>query len=291
MSLEMLPQILVITLMMAVNYALISLGLSVIFSVLGVVNFAHGEFYMLGAFSAYTLFKMVGAGYLWWLPLVILFGCLLGAAIEKGAFSPLRRDVLAGLIASFGISSVMQEVACSIWGPDDRTVPSIVSGSFKIGLTFVPYDKLLLCIIGAIFILIVLLIIHRSKIGRAIRGVAQDSDSATLCGINVNQTRMISLMLGSALAVSSGFILASLSYINPYMGGDYIVKAFMVIIIGGLGSIYGAIVGSLFLAFVDAFGTVLVGVWSTLAGFVILALILLFRPYGLMGVVEREETK
>jgi branched-chain amino acid transport system permease protein len=287
MSLEMLPQILVITLMMAVNYALISLGLSVIFSVLGVVNFAHGEFYMLGAFSAYTLFKMVGAGYLWWLPLVILFGCLLGAAIEKGAFSPLRRDVLAGLIASFGISSVMQEVACSIWGPDDRTVPSIVSGSFKIGLTFVPYDKLLLCIIGAIFILIVLLIIHRSKIGRAIRGVAQDSDSATLCGINVNQTRMISLMLGSALAVSSGFILASLSYINPYMGGDYIVKAFMVIIIGGLGSIYGAIVGSLFLAFVDAFGTV----WSTLAGFVILALILLFRPYGLMGVVEREETK
>lgn len=291
MSIDILPQVLVIALMMAVIYALISLGLSVIFSVLGVVNFAHGEFYMLGAFGAYTLSKMVGAGYWWCFPLVILFGCLLGAATERGVFFPLRRDVLGGLIASFGISLVLQEVACSIWGPDDRTVPSLVSGSFQIGSTFVPLEKLLLFIIGAIFVVAVLLIIHRSKIGRAIRAVAQDSDAASLCGISIDRTRMIALMFGSALGVSSGFVLASLSYINPYMGGHYIHTAFMVIIIGGVGSIYGAIVGSLFLAFIDAFGMVLVGVWSTLVGLVIVALMLLFRPYGLTGIVEREETK
>jgi branched-chain amino acid transport system permease protein len=291
MIIDVLPQVLVIALIMAITYMLISIGLSVIFSVLGVVNFAHGEFYMLGAFGAYVLFKTVGAGYLWWLPLVILSGCVVGAAAEKGVFSPLRRDQLGGLIASFGIGFILQEVACAIWGPEDKTMPSVVSGTFQVGSTFLPREKLLLSIIGAIFVVFVLFVIHRSKIGRAIRAVAQDSDSATLCGINVNRTRMTTLMLGSALAVSSGFVLASLSSINPYMGGDYILKAFMVIIIGGLGSIYGAIVGSLFLALIDAFGMVLVGVWSTLAGFVMLALVLLFRPYGLMGIVEREETK
>ena len=291
MSIDLLPQILVIALEMAITYMLISLGLSVIFSVLGVVNFAHGDFFMLGAFGAYFLSQMVGTGYLWWLPLVILSGCLLGVMIEKGIFLPLRRDHLGGLIASFGMGFILQEVACSIWGPDDRTVPSVVLGSFQIGSVFIPREKLLLSIIGAIFIIVTLLIIHRFKIGRAIRAVAQDSDSATLCGINVNWTRMVTLMLGCTMAVSSGFVLSSLSNINPYMGGDYILKAFIVVIIGGLGSIYGAIVGSLLLAFVDAFGMVLIGVWSTLASFIILALVLLFRPYGLMGVIEREETK
>jgi len=291
MTIDVLGQVFVIALMMAVIYTLIALGLSVIFSVLDVVNFAHGEFYMLGAFGAYTLFKTVGIGYWWCFPVIVLGSCLLGGAIERIVFFPLRKEVLWGLIASFGLSFILQEVACAIWGPDDRVVPSRVSGSLRVGSIFIPYEKLLLVTIGVVFIGAVIVIIHRSKLGRAIRAVAQDSDAATLSGISVSRIRVVTVMLGCTLATSSGFLLASLSYINPYMGHDYIVKAFTVIIIGGMGSIYGSIIGSLFLALVDAFGMTLIGVWSTLAGFMVLALMLLFRPHGLMGAIEREETK
>jgi len=290
-SIDLFVQVSVIAIMISAIYALIALGLSITFGVLGVVNFAHGEFYMLGSFGAYVLFRAFGAGYWWGFPLVILGGCLLGALIERSVFSPLRKDILGGLIASFGISFVLQQVVTAIMGPEDRVVPSLNLGGFRVSSISVPYDRLLLTAVSIIFMGIALVIIHQSKVGRAIRAVAQDMDAATLHGINVMWVRMVAMMLGLVLAVSAGFILASSSNINPYMGDDYILKAFIIVIVGGLGSIYGAIVGAVLLGFIDAFGMALIGVWSHLAGFVLLALVLLFRPYGIIGLVEREETK
>ncbi len=269
--------------------ALIAVGLVLIFGVMGVINFAHGELYMAGAYSVvylYTDLKMpffvaVAAG--------LVFVGLLGLVMERALFRPLRDNPLGGLIASIGFLLILQTIAVLGFGVRMEHVPP--STQEKIFLTegVVLTVQRLYVIIATVALLGGLwLFLRKSKFGWALRACAQDPEAAALQGISLNNTARLAMFIGAALAGVAGALTAPLVSPTPHMGHAVIVTAFIIIIVGGIGSLEGAVIAAILYAFVHTFVTTFYdGVIANIVGLSLMLLVLVIRPTGLFGAKDR----
>ena len=268
--------------------SLIAVGLVLIFGVMGVINFAHGELYMMGAYAVVYLYAGMDVPFLAAVAAGLVFVGCLGLLMEWALFRPLRDNPLGGLIASIGFLLILQSLAVLGFGLRMQNVPAVSKASLTIGSAVLTYERLL--VIGAAVVLLGLLwlFLRRTRFGWALRAVSQDREAAALQGISINQTARWAMFIGAALAGTAGALTAPLVAPTPYIGHPVIVTAFIVIIVGGIGSLEGAVVAAILYAFVHTFVTTLYdGVIANIVGLLSMLAVLILMPTGLFGAKER----
>lgn len=285
-----MEQILINGLYLGAQYALIALGLTLIFSLMNVLNFAHGQMYVFGGFVTYTVVAQLD------LPFIVGLLCsavvlgVMGALIEKFLFRPViarsKREESTMLLAA-GIAFFLDAVILLLFGEKQRGIPKIVDGVFNWDFrVIIPYDRMLIFVLAIAAIVAFILYMQYSKTGRAMRALAQDRIAAELMGVDVKYYSMIGFALGAMLAGIVGGLLVSITGINLGMGGPASIKAFMMIMIGGAGIISGAIAGGFMLGMLESVGLTLLAVYGDITYLVIFATLMIFlsiRPQGLMG--------
>jgi branched-chain amino acid transport system permease protein len=273
--------------MLGLNYALIALGLSLIFGIMGIVNFAHGEMYMLGGYVAYFLIGQLGLNFFLTLIAAIILIGFLGLLLEKLLFRPLMtrpKEALTSMIAAVGLAWVLQMLAVICFGELDRNVPSTFKGIIHMGGVVITKERLATIIVGVCFIILLNLFLLRTKTGQAIRAVAQDKEAAALQGVQVGRISALSFGIGCAIAGTAGALMAPIFSINPFLGGEVILKAFLVVILGGMGSIPGAMLGGLVLGLIESFGSLFFTVPTvSVITFILIIILLIVKPQGLLG--------
>lgn len=270
-------------------YALTAIGYSMVYGVLELVNFAHGSVYMVGAFAYFILVSLVSLPWFIAFPLILIGSGLLGVFYEKLFLQPIRAANLpnfALLICALGVSIVLQNVMFLIMGSTTRKYPAFFDGKFfTVGGLTITYMQILIVIISAVALLGLIFFVQKTRWGLAMRVVAQNSEAAEWMGINVNQVISITFFLGSSLAALSG-ILSCMSFrgVDISVGVTVIMKAFAASVLGGIGNLPGAVLGGFIIAFAEIYtvGYISANV-RDMSAFVLLILILLFRPTGILG--------
>jgi branched-chain amino acid transport system permease protein len=282
-------------------YSLVALGYSMVYGIIKLLNFAHGDIYMLGSFVGFLVLSSFGGipaeasipALLVILLLAMVVTGLIGVGIERVAYRPLRRSPrLAVLITAIGVSFTLEYGIRQIFGPNPRAFPvRLSSESFDVLGVRVSLSQLVLVVVAAVLMFVLAHIVERTREGRAMRAIALDPQAAHLMGVNVNRVIATVFFIGSALAGAAG-VMAGAYYgsIDFLMGFVIGLKAFTAAVIGGIGNLYGAMLGGLLLGLLESFGSAwLGGEWRDVFSFLILILILTFKPTGLLGnrVVER----
>jgi branched-chain amino acid transport system permease protein len=284
-----MEQVIANGLYLGAQYALIALGLTLIFGLMNVLNFAHGQMYVLGGFISYTVYGQLGLPF----PLAVLASgvtlAVIGAFMERYLFrTVIRRShreestmLLAAATAFF-----FDAVILLIFGEKQRGVPKIVKGVFNDFGIILPYDRILVAVIAAFMIAAFILFMKFTKPGRAMRALAQDRVAAQLMGVQVDRYTMIGFAMGAMLAGVVGGLLVSITGVNAGIGGPISIKAFMMIMIGGAGVVGGAIAGGFILGMMESVGLTALREYGDVTYLVIFAALMVFlaiRPNGLMG--------
>ena len=265
-------------------YILVAVGLTLVFGIMNIIQFAHGEIYMLGAFGSYYLCTLYGLSFWEALPITIVLIGLLGLVLEKFFFRPFRGRFELSIIVAIGLMLLLQTVAVVAFGTSTKTMPSIIPGVLTVGGVTLSQDRLLAILVGIVLISALFFLIQKTKIGQAMVAVSQDPYAAALQGIDVNRISAIAMAIGSALAAIAGSLMGSIFSTAPFMGTFAITKGIAVIILGGLGSIPGAVVGGLILGLIDGLvPPILSTTMGAVIGFVVIIIVLLLRPRGLFG--------
>ena len=272
------------------QYALIALGLTLIFALMNVLNFAHGQMYVLGGFVTYTIYGQFGLPFVLALAASAVTLAVVGALIEKFLFGPVikksRREESTMLLAA-GLAFLLDALILLIFGEKQRGVPKIVDGVLNWDFRLImPYDRILIAFLAVFAIAAFILYMNYSKTGRALRALAQDRVAAELMGVNVDRYLMIGFALGAMLAGVVGGLLVTITGINLGMGGPTSIKAFMMVMIGGAGVISGAIAGGLILGMLESVGLTVLSQYGDITYLIIFASLMVFlaiRPQGLMG--------
>ncbi len=267
-------------------YALLSLGLSVIFGLLNIINFAHGAQYMMGAFAAYFCLQWAGLGYWWSLLIAPVVVGLIGVAIERAMLKPLYHlDHLYGLLLTFGVALIIQGVFRHGYGSSGLPygIPTQLTGGHNLGFMFLPNYRAWVVVFSLAVCLITWYVIERTKLGSYLRAATENPALVQAFGINVPRMITLTYGFGVALAALAGVLAAPIYQVNPLMGADLIIVVFAVVVIGGLGSILGSILTGFTLGIVEGFTKVFYPEASNTVIFVIMALVLLVRPAGLFG--------
>ncbi len=276
-------------------YGLVALGISLIFSGLDIVHFAHGEIYMLGAFVGLTIAELTGLNYVVTLLLAMLCTGLIGVVIERVFYRRLTRGgggyTVAGMgmiICGFGMSIVLQNVAALIWGAKAKALPYSFGMPFEIGGIVVPRTYLWIIIAALVIAAGLHLFLKHTRLGLAVRAVASNKEIAYLMGINV--PLMISLIFGAAcaLAAAAGMLVAPINYIQVLMGIGILIKAFAAAVVGGFGSLPGALLGGIIVGITESLGAgYLSGAYKDIYAFLLLIFVLMVKPTGLFGIDTR----
>jgi branched-chain amino acid transport system permease protein len=283
-SIDLLVQALLNGFGLAMVYVLVALGLTLIFSILEIINFAHGEFYMLGGYVTYYAYALFGLNYFATLGLAILTVGLAGVVAERLIFRDLRGKALNAFIVSLGLLWVMQAGAQLSFGVLDKPVPSAFSGIVRVLGLIISVERLVVTLCAVVLIVGLYLFLRLSRPGRAMRAVAQDADAAALQGVNIEAVSALGFGVGCALAGGAGGLLAPVFAVSPAMGALPVVKAFIIIIVGGMGSLPGAVLGGLLLGGVEGLGSLFMGSAAVnILGFLMVIVVLLVRPRGLVG--------
>lgn len=285
-----MEQILANGLYLGAQYALIALGLTLIFSLMNVLNFAHGQMYVFGGFVTYTVVAQWGLPFIVGLFASAIILAIMGALIEAFLFRPVirksKRDESTMLLAA-GIAFFLDAVILLLFGEKQRGVPKIVDGVFNWDFRLImPYDRILIGLLAIGMIVGFIALMQYSKTGRAMRALAQDRVAAQLMGVDVNRYSMIGFALGAMLAGLVGGLLVTITGINLGMGGPTSIKAFMMIMIGGAGVISGAIAGGFILGMMESVGLTVLASYGDITYLAIFASLMVFlalRPQGLMG--------
>ena len=274
----------------AVQYGLllflVASGLTLIFGIMGVINLAHGSFYMIGAYLAWALAPLFGDQFLLQLLAGMMLAALLGFVLEWLFFSYLyQRDHLQQVLMTYALILVAEEIRSIVAGNDVHgvQVPSWLSGSVDLGLMSYPVYNLFACAACLLVALGLYLVVNRTRLGMMIRAGATNREMVQSLGINITVLYRFVFALGVALAVLAGMIAAPMSSVYPGMGGGILIICFVVVVIGGIGSISGALAASLLVGLVDTFGKVFFTQFSGLSVYLLMALILIWRPQGLVS--------
>jgi branched-chain amino acid transport system permease protein len=271
------------------QYALIALGLTLIFALMNVLNFAHGQMYVLGGFVTYTIYGQLGLPF----PLAVVCSGLtlaaVGALIEKFLFAPVikrsAREESTMLLAA-AIAFFLDAIILLLFGEKQRGVPKIINGVFVSDSIVMPYDRIVVGVVAMAMIAAFMLYMQYSKPGRAMRALAQDRVAAQLMGVNVDRYSTMGFALGAMLAGLVGGLLVSITGVNSGIGGSISIKAFLMVMIGGAGVVGGAIAGGFILGMMESVGLTLLRNFGDVTYLVIFALLMVFlsiRPHGLMG--------
>ncbi|GHC74082.1 branched-chain amino acid ABC transporter permease [Pseudorhodoferax aquiterrae] len=266
-------------------YSLVALGLTLVYGILHVPNFAHGAFYMVGAFVSFHL--MVAWGLNYWVAMAGAALCVaaLATLAERLVFHPLRNaSGLHPMIAAIGLLLFLEAGAQAIWGADFHRMPTPYGGMVEVAGVTAPVQRLL--IIGAAFALMLALhlFLTRTVMGSTIVAMAQSRDGASLVGIDANRVAMLTFAISGVLAAVAAALFAPINLVFPAMGNLVITKAFVIIILGGMGSVPGAIVGGLIIGFAESFGAFYISTdYKDIIAFAILVLILSLRPQGIFS--------
>jgi branched-chain amino acid transport system permease protein len=268
------------------GYALMGIGLTLIFGIMRVVNFAHGEFYMLGAFFLLTFFSFVGVNFFVAGLLSILGVSLVGVVTERAILRPLRaQPIEIPMLAMVALSVILQNAAILIWDPSPKTIRHPFS---PIPITFGPIYMVSIRIFAGLTAVALIvgahLFIQKTRLGKAMRATFQDNEMARLVGVDVDRIYMFTFAFGAALAGASGVLLGAIFWVYPAMGDLAALKSFAVVIMGGLGNFIGAIAGGLLLGVAENLGAGYVSSgYKDAIGFLMIILLLLLRPQGLFG--------
>ncbi len=267
-------------------FGLWAVGLVLVFGVMGVVNFAHGELVMVGAYSIWVLHAQHGFPYIPALGMAVLLVTTIGVLMERFLFRPKREDPLGGLINSLGVLFILQVAAHVVGGtgPAKQVAPPF-SGTFVIEeFLRVPYQRLFAVAVSVAALGLLWFFLTRTRLGWSLRAMAQDREAAALQGININRTSMIAIGVSGALAGLAGALMAPMTSIHPHMGHNVIITAFIVTIVGGIGSLSGAVLAAVLYAFLHTFVTAYIsGTVATMSGLLIMVLVLIVKPTGIMG--------
>jgi len=267
-------------------YALLSLGLAVIFGLLNIINFTHGAQYMLGAFCAYLLLNNLGIGYWWSLALAPIIVGITGVIIERTMLSKLYKlDHLYGLLLTFGLALIIQGLFRNEFGSSGLPyrIPQELQGAQNLGFMFLPNYRAWVIVVSLVVCLATWYVIERTKLGAYLRAATENPQLVQAFGINVPRMITLTYGFGVALAAFAGVMAAPIYQVNPLMGADLIIVVFAVVVIGGMGSIMGAIVTGFGLGIIEGLTKVFYPEASNTVIFVIMAIVLMFKPAGLFG--------
>jgi branched-chain amino acid transport system permease protein len=273
-------------------YVLVALGLTLIYGVLVQINFAHADIVTLGAFAAYFFTLVLGGNYLVSIGVALLLGAALGFIVNAAIFAPLReRSELLPLIATIGASILLQNAMLLLFGPIPYAFDSPYSNEVirLWGGTFITWQSVIIVIVSTLTIALLYAFMKLTFMGKALRAVAQDRETAGLMGINPGQLIMLTFVIASALAGMGGAMLGPILVLTPFAGTSVIVKAFAIVIIGGFGNVEGTIIAGLLVGLIESYTTQLVNPGLTdIVVFTVLLLMLALRPTGLIA-EKREE--
>lgn len=315
-QLSILPQILTDGLIIGFLYAIVALGYTMVYGVLEFINFAHSEIFMFGAFAGFeVLMFLQKQNLLATMPefvslvlavlVAMVVAGVLGWVIERLAYRPLRGTArLVPLISAIGVSFFLQDFARIIWtaarGNFHQAVPAIYTGTWVVGSVQIPHRAIIIMVSGLIMMFGLIWFVNRTKMGKAMRAVAQDRVTAGLMGINVDQIIALTFVVGGALGGAAGSLFAvRYTSINPYIGFILGMKAFTAAVFGGIGNLAGAVMGGILLGLFEALGTAYLGPltggvlrgseYKDIFAFLVLILVLVFKPSGLLGQTTGEK--
>jgi branched-chain amino acid transport system permease protein len=288
----LLQDILVTGLVNGGVYALLAIGFSLIFGVARIVNIAHTAFYMLAAYCFYTLLVKFNLGFL--LSGVISVGAvtLLSVLCYRLVIEPVREHESAVLIATIALALVFQELMLFIFGGHYLGIPSTLEGGVRILGVSIPYQRMLILVVAAAMLTAVWLVLYRTRLGLAIRATANDLEVANLMGMNVHRVAMATVAISVALAAIAGVVVAPVFVVDPFMWLAPLVTMLAIVVLGGLGSLKGSLIGALIIGYVEAITVFALPGGAYLKGAVallIMVVVLLARPEGLFGVAFEEE--
>ena len=274
-------------------YALVALGYTMVYGIIKLINFAHGDIYMLGAYIGFIVTTKLGLGFVPAL-LISLIGCaIIGMTIERIAYKPLRHATrITALITAIGVSYFLEAGTQRVMGAGVQTFPNVfVNETIMLGNVRISTQQIVIFVVTIVLMVALQFLVNKTKIGRAMRAVSVDADAARLMGVNVNATISFTFAIGSALAGAAG-VLVGVYYnsINPLMGMLPGIKAFIAAVFGGIGIIPGAMLGGFFIGIVE---TMVAGygssLWKDAVVYIILILILIIKPAGLLGKNTKEK--
>ena len=267
-------------------YALLSLGLAVIFGLLNIINFTHGAQYMMGAFCAYLLVSRIGLGYWWALVLVPLAVGAFGVLIERTMLKPLYKlDHLYGLLLTFGLALIIQGLFRNEYGSSGLPypIPEQLTGGRNLGFMFLPNYRAWVIVASLIVCFTTWMVIEKTKLGSYLRAATENPQLVQAFGINVPRMITLTYGFGVGLAALAGVMAAPIYQVSPQMGADLIIVVFAVVVIGGMGSIMGSIVTGFALGLIEGLTKVFYPEASNTVIFIIMAIVLMIRPAGLFG--------
>lgn len=284
-----MAQVIVNGLYLGAQYALIALGLTLIFALMNVLNFAHGQMYVLGAFVTYAVYGQLGLPFVAALAASGLTLMAVGALVERFLFRPvIRRSAReeSTMLLAAAIAFFLDAVILLLFGEKQRGVPKIVKGVFVSDAVIIPYDRVVVGVIAVLLIATFMLFMQLSRPGRAMRALAQDRVAAQLMGVDVDRYSMLGFALGAMLAGLVGGLLVTITGVNSGIGGAVSVKAFLMVMLGGAGVVGGAIAGGFLLGMMESVGLTVLAGYGDITYLVIFAALMIFlaiRPQGLMG--------
>ena len=265
-------------------YILIAMGLSLIFGIMRILQFAHGEVYMLGAYCVFYFGVIHGLGFFEAILISMVMGLVLGLILERLFFRPLGGEELPTLIVALGLSIVLQAVVTVGFGVTPKSIPSFAPNPTKILGVMVGSDRLIAVGVSMALILLLYVFLKRSKYGQAMTAAAQHKEGSLLMGINPTHMSMMVMAIGSAMATIAGGLMGAIFSINPFMGVTALIKGLIIIILGGMGSLLGVVVGGLILGLIDGMAPVIAGpAVAAVAPLFIVTVILVVKPQGLFG--------
>jgi branched-chain amino acid transport system permease protein len=285
MTFEIAVQLLINGILVGGIYAILSIGLTLIFGVLRVVNFAHGEFIMLAMYAAYWL-SFLYPGDILAIMIVVPAFYLLGVIVAKYLINPIIEDPeISQMFTTMAIGIIMQNGALILWQADPRTI-SMTSAPLQIGFVTISHPRLRAFLIAGMVIVVLSLILKKTYVGMAIRAAAQNRKAAAIVGVNLSRVYAIAFGMGISLAAISGVILLPIYSVYPMIGTQFVLICFVVVVLGGLGSIPGALLGGLLIGIIESFSGFLIDPsLKSVVYFIIFMLVLLVRPRGFLGTI------
>lgn len=284
---DVLIQIVASGLTLGAMYAVSTAALSLVWGALGMLNMAHGAILTFGGYACWWAIQELGLPVILGLPVALVAGALLGLLIYFGLVARMLRSrgfETNIIIATVGVGIALESAILKLFGAYPAPQPFAVGGGFNLGKVYVPTQNLLILLSSIVLMVLVALLLERTRTGRAIRATAQNREAARLMGVRVGRTYAQVLALSGALAAIGGIMVSSLATLSPTMGGDPMLKAFIICVVAGLGNVYGAVIAALALGLVEASAQFLFGVRFGFATLLLIVIVvLIWRPYGLFG--------